>query len=131
MAQRLGQMMPRLASVSAGADEAAVALLRDLRAGLNLIELQNLLDTFPPAAQLHIGAALSGIAAFYAHNPRQAPPEAMLSDIDAAMRSLASEPADYGEALMLLSGLRIVLFAGAPPPHIQASHPAPHMELLA
>jgi uncharacterized membrane protein YccC len=131
MAQRLGQMMPRLASVSAGADEAAVALLRDLRAGLNLIELQNLFDTLPPAAQLHTGEALSGIAAFYSHNPRQAPPEAVLTEIDAAMRSLAFDPAHYGEALMLLSGLRIVLFVGTPPPHVETWHLAPHMELLA
>ena len=131
MVQRLGQMMPRLASVSAGADEAAVALLRDLRAGLNLIGLQNLLDTLPPVAQLHIGEALSGIAAFYAADPRQAPPETMLAAIDAAMRSLAANPARHGEALMLLSGLRIGLFAGAPPPQVESWHATPSMELLA
>ncbi|HTJ91279.1 MAG TPA: FUSC family protein [Acidocella sp.] len=129
--QRLGQMMPRLASVSAGADDTAVALLRDLRAGLNLIGLHNLLGTLPPAAQRSMGEALSGIAAFYSRNPRETPPQAVLAAIDAAMRSLAFAPARHGEALMLLSGLRIVLFAGAPPPPVETWHAAPRMEQLA
>jgi uncharacterized membrane protein YccC len=129
--QRLGQLMPRLASVSAGADEAAVALLRDLRAGLNLIGLHDLFDTLPPAAQLHTGAALSGVAAFYSRNPRQTPPETVLAAIDAAMRSLAFDATLHGEALMLLSGLRIVLFAGAPPPRVETLQAAPRMEQLA
>jgi hypothetical protein len=123
--------MPRLASVSAGADDAAVALLRDLRAGLNLIGLHNLLDTLPPAAQQRTGEALSGIAAFYSQNPRQAPPETVLAAIDGAIRSLAFAPARHGEALMLLSGLRIVLFAAAPPPQVETWHAAPRMEQLA
>ena len=118
MMQRLGQMMPRLAAVSAGADEAAVALLRDLRVGLNLIGLQDLLDTLPLPARLRTGEALSGIAAFYSHDPREAPPEAVLTAIDAAMRGLAVDAGRYGEALMLLSGLRLVLFASAPPPQV-------------
>ncbi|HVE23233.1 MAG TPA: FUSC family protein [Acidocella sp.] len=129
--QRLGQMMPRLAAVSSGADEAAAALLRDLRAGLNMIELQNLFDTLPPAAQRRTDEALSGIAAFYARNPRQPPPQAVLTAIDAAMRSLAFDAGRYGEALMLLSGLRIVLFTGAPPPQVESWRAAPNMELLA
>jgi uncharacterized membrane protein YccC len=129
--QRLGQMMPRLASVSAGADDTAVALLRDLRAGLNLIGLHNLLGTLPPAAQQRMGEALSGIAAFYSRNPRETPPQAVLAAIDAAMRSLAFDPARHGEALMLLSGLRIVLFAGSPPPPVETWHAAPRMEQLA
>jgi uncharacterized membrane protein YccC len=119
MVQRLGLMMPRLAAVSADADEAAVALLRDLRVGLNLIRLQDLRDTLPRAAQQRIGEALSGVAAFYSRDPRQAPPEAVLGAIDAAMRSIAFDTARYGEALMMLSGLRAVLFAGAPPPEVE------------
>jgi uncharacterized membrane protein YccC len=128
MMQRLGQMMPRLASVSAGADEAAVALLRDLRAGLNLIGLQDLLDTLPLPARQRTAEALSGIAAFYSHDPRQTPPEAVLTAIDAAMRGLAEDAGRYGEALMLLSGLRLVLFASAPPPQVEDWHAAPRME---
>ncbi len=119
MVQRLGLMMPRLASVSTGADEAAAALLRDLRVGLNLIGLQDLLETLPQAAQLRTGEALAGVAAFYSADPRQAPPEAILTAIDAAMQSIAFDTTRYGEALMMLSGLRIVLFAGAPPPEAE------------
>jgi hypothetical protein len=74
---------------------------------------------------------LSDIAIFYSQNPRQAPPAAMLAVIDAAMRSLAFDTARYGEALMLLSGLRIVLFAGAPPPRTETWYSAPGAELTA
>jgi hypothetical protein len=131
MVQRLGQMMPRLAAVSAGADEAAVALLRDLRVGLNLIGLQDLFDTLPPAAQRRTGEALSGIAAFYAGNPRQPAPEATLAAIDAAMHSLAYDAIRHGEALMLLSGLRSVLFAGAAPPPVEDWHAAADVRAFA
>ncbi|HEY1857753.1 FUSC family protein [Acidocella sp.] len=131
MVQRLGQMMPRLAAVSAGADEAAVALLRDLRVGLNLIGLQDLFDTLPPAARERTGEALSSIAAFYAKNPRQAPPEATLAAIDAAIRSLTGDAVRYGEALMLLSGLRSVLFTGAPPPPVESWYAAPGARAVA
>ena len=35
------------------------------------------------------------------------------------MRSITVDALRYGEALMMLSGLRIVLFAGAPPPPVE------------
>jgi uncharacterized membrane protein YccC len=119
MVQRLGLMMPRLAAVSTGADAAAVALLRDLRLGLNLIGLQDLLAGLPAAAQGRATAALSGIAAHYSDDPRQAAPVAILADIDAAIGGIACDGARYREALMMLSGIRSVLFAAAPPPEVE------------
>ena len=131
MMYRLGLMMPRLAAVSTGADAAAVALLRDLRVGLNLIGLQDLLDTLPLAAQQRTGEALSGIASFYSGDPRRAPPISILANIDAAMQSIAFDTARYGEALMMLSGRRTVWFAAAPPPAVETWHAEAGVQAIA
>jgi uncharacterized membrane protein YccC len=122
---RLGLLMPRLAAVSPGADIAAVDLLHDLRAGLNVIGLQRKLPGLPPRAQSRIEATLSDIATHYRGNALNPPPDALLEKIDAAISTLSIAVPSHREALMILSGLRSVLFPGATPPELNPGAGAP------
>ena len=118
MMDRLGMLMPRLAAVSPGADHAAAELLNDLRVGLNVIGLQRYFSSLPLSAQHDTAAVLAGIASHYRGNPQAAPQESLLQAIDAAICPLASDAERHKEVLMMLSGLRSLLFAAAPPPEI-------------
>jgi uncharacterized membrane protein YccC len=125
MMDRLGMLMPRLAAVSPGADHAASELLNDLRVGLNVIGLQRYFSSLPFAAQRNTAAVLAGIASHYRGNPQAAPQESLLQAIDAAICPLASDTDRYKEVLMMLSGLRSLLFAATPPPEIAPWAAAP------
>jgi uncharacterized membrane protein YccC len=120
MLDRLGLLAPRLAAVSPGADLAAADVLQDLRVGLNVIGLQQQLDHLPPAIRPPTSAVLAGIAAHYRGNPLAAAPPALLAQLDAAIRAAACHATRQREALMLLVGVRSVLFAGAPAPSVEA-----------
>jgi uncharacterized membrane protein YccC len=115
---RLGLLMPRLAAVSPGADEAAAALLRDLRVGLNVLSLRRVLPNLPAASRAAAMDICDDVAAFYRANPRATPPSRLLEAIDAALRGVGFSAAAEREALMICSGLRIVLFGAAAPPEI-------------
>jgi Fusaric acid resistance protein family len=117
--------LPRLAAVSPGADIDAVDLLHDLRAGLNVIGLQRKLPGLPPRAQSRIEATLSDIATHYRGNALNPPPDALLEKIDAAISTLSIAVPSHREALMILSGLRSVLFPGATPPELNPGAGAP------
>ncbi len=120
MLDRLGLLMPKLAAVSPGADIAAADVLHDLRVGLNVIGLRRVNTQLPPITQHRTAAVLAGIAAFYRGNPLEAPPSGLLAAIDAAICAVAGQARAHREALMMLSGLRSVLFADAPPPDLAA-----------
>ena len=129
MMDRLGLLMPRLASLSPGADHAAAALLNDLRVGLNVVGLQRYFSSLPLPAQHDIAAVLAGIAAHYRGNPQAEPQESLLQALDAAISALASEAERYRQVLMMLSGLRSLLFAAAPPPEIGPSAAEPMRQI--
>jgi uncharacterized membrane protein YccC len=116
MMDRLGLLMPRLAAVSPGADIAAADVLLDLRVGLNIIGLQHELPGLPATARAQAGIVLDCLAAHFRGNPLQTPPAKLLPAIDAAIGAISFDPCHYKEALMMLSGIRSVLFANAPPP---------------
>jgi uncharacterized membrane protein YccC len=120
MLDRLGLLMPRLAAVSPGADIAAADVLMDLRVGLNVIGLQRELHSLPVQAQKPALHVLAGIEQHYRGNPLQKPDTALLGEIDAALGAAAAQGARHREALMMLVGLRSILFADAPPPLIEA-----------
>jgi uncharacterized membrane protein YccC len=120
MLDRLGLLAPRLAAVSPGADLAAADMLQDLRVGLNVIGLQQQLDHLPPAIRPQTTALLAGIAAYYRGNPLAGAPPALLAQVDEAIRAAACHGTREREALMLLVGLRGVLFPGAPAPAVEA-----------
>jgi uncharacterized membrane protein YccC len=131
MLDRLGLLMPRLAAVSPGADIAAADVLLDLRVGLNVLGLQHALDDLPGTARRNAAAVLTGIAAHYRGNPLQSPPPVLLTRIDATIRAVARDTRPHGQALMLLVGLRSILFADAPPPEVAAWDNAPPFEMAA
>jgi uncharacterized membrane protein YccC len=121
MMDRLGLLMPRLAAVSPGADLAAADVLTDLRVGLNVIGLQRELVFLSVDEQRLAARVLKGVAAHYAGNPLLPAATALLEQIDRTILPIAKRVSEahgrhHREALMMLVGLRMVLFAAAPPP---------------
>jgi uncharacterized membrane protein YccC len=113
---RLGLMMPRMAAVASGADSAASGALKDLRVGLNMIALHGEQARLPAAAVRASEAVFAGVATLYEGDARQPAPASLCDAIDAAILPLLGEPKSYKEALMIFSGLRIVLFPSHEPP---------------
>ncbi len=113
---RLGLMLPRLAATASGADAAATGALADLRVGLNLIELHRVQPALPPATRAACATIFADTAAHYRGNARAAAPPGLCHAIDDAIAPLLANPAKYKQALMMLSGLRSVLFPGELPP---------------
>ncbi len=121
MMDRLGLLMPRLAAVSPGADIAAADALVDLRVGLNTIGLQREMAFLSEAEQRSNAAVLAGVAAHYQGNPLLAASPDLQRAIDDAIagiihRADAAQSRPHRETLMMLVGLRSVLFAEVPPP---------------
>ncbi len=129
MLDRLGLLMPRLAAVSPGADIAAADVLLDLRVGLNVIGLQRALEHFSPAGQVMAVEVLEGIAAHYRGNPLAPADGALLIRMDRTILALAQVVGNahgwhHRQALMMLVGLRSILFAGAPSPFVEMARAA-------
>jgi len=121
MMDRLGLLMPRLAAVSPGADIAAADVLMDLRVGLNVIGLQREIEFLGAEEQMLAARVLRGVARYYEGNPLQPAPPRLLQTIDRAVERIAARVGvahgrHHREALMVLVGLRLVLFPSAPPP---------------
>ncbi len=121
MLDRLGLLMPRLASVSPGADIAAADVLTDLRVGLNAIALQHEMKYLSPVERAQTEPVLAGVAAHYHGNPLLAPDISLLYCIDKSILLIAehvetAHDRHHREALMMLVGLRSVLFREAPSP---------------
>lgn len=116
MMDRLGLMMPRLAAVASGADAAAAGALQDLRVGLNMIDLHRNHSLLPEAARQAAETVYAGVAAHYRGNARIPAPQALCDAIDATILPLLANPVAHKQALMVLSGLRSVLFPGQEPP---------------
>jgi uncharacterized membrane protein YccC len=121
MLDRLGLLMPRLAAVSPGADIAAADVLTDLRVGLNAIGLRHELNFLSEAERRQTLPVLAGVAQHYRGNPLQPANEGLLNHIDNAILLIAETMAaaherHHREALMLLVGLRSVLFRDSPSP---------------
>lgn len=123
MMDRLGLLMPRLAAVSPGADLAAADALIDLRVGLNVIGMQREMNFLAPGEQAQMAKVLDGVAAHYRGNPLVPASAELLAAIDRAITTIAETVGNahdrpHREALMMLVGLRLVLFAAAPPPFL-------------
>jgi uncharacterized membrane protein YccC len=121
MLDRLGLLMPRLAAVSQGADFAAADVLTDLRVGLNAIGLQHEMRFLNPREQAETEAALQGVAEHYRGNPLQPAAASLLYRIDRGILMIAENlnatpERHHREALMMLVGLRSVLFRDAASP---------------
>ena len=121
MLDRLGLLMPRLAAVSPEADLAAADVLLDLRVGLNAIGLQRELSFLSTRERLQTASVLAGVAAHYRGNPLVPPDNSLLNNIDESILLIAqsvdtTHERHHREALMMLVGLRSVLFRDAPSP---------------
>jgi uncharacterized membrane protein YccC len=118
MVDRLGLIAPRLAALPA--DSAAVQndVLKDLRNGLNTVELQRHKQQLSRPARMAIDDVLSALAAFYQWKQRKAetaPDADLLQTLDHALAALedgGSSDATEG-ARRALTGLRYALFPDA------------------
>lgn len=116
---RMGQLTLRLATARPSAQLQAADALADLRAGLNIQELNALRPELRPAAAGAVDGVLGDLASHYRQRARfeeHSPARELLPRIDAAIGAAA---ADAGEAarraVMALVGLRSNLFPGAEP----------------
>ncbi|HEU4698776.1 MAG TPA: FUSC family protein [Gemmatimonadales bacterium] len=128
MLDRLGLLVPRLATVEEGHEVASVDALTDLRTGLYLIALEEERSALPAAADRAVGEVLAGVAEHYARLRRRRrgivpPPASLLGRVDAALATiLAALGAGAGSneawehpAVVALAGIRGGLFHGAAP----------------
>ena len=119
MLDRLGQLMPRLASADAENETAASSLMSSLRVGLNIVDLRRARYGLPDVARGAIDAMLDRMAAFFRDRAagRTPEPAPLLTDIDAALAEIASIADMEGrrDALLGLVGVRASLLPGAPP----------------
>jgi len=124
MLDRLGLVVPRLASAAPGADIAAADLLAELRIGLNIVDLRHERENLPPAVRPAVRALLDGLVEWFGRRrPRasDAPPAELLSALDRALISVWREAPQAENALLNLVGIRRGLFPDAAPPATTAS----------
>lgn len=121
MIDRIGMMTPRLALVPA-ADVARVDLLRDLRNGMNTIDLQQYRSKLPVPCRDAVDAVLDGVGSHYralSHHSGKLPAvdTGLLASIDRAIAAIieSGSPAAAGRARTALVALRFNLFPDAPP----------------
>jgi uncharacterized membrane protein YccC len=117
---RLGLLVPRLAAVGSGNDLAAVDTLKDVRIGVNMVDLQRDRDTMPLPVRAAVDDVLAGTAAQFAVQAKAgrawpASP-ALLDAIDRALSAAVELPGERARDLLLqLVGVRRGLFADAAP----------------
>jgi uncharacterized membrane protein YccC len=134
MIDRIGMMTPRLALIPS-ADIAKVDLLRDLRNGMNTIDLQQYRAKLPEPCREAVDRVLDGIGAHYRALLRNKKAETrieiderLLSAIDSAIAVIIDHgsPAVAKRPRLALVALRFNLFPKAPPFQLP---PQPQLEL--
>jgi uncharacterized membrane protein YccC len=116
MLDRLTLVVPRLAVSAAGADGAAVSALADLRAGVNILNLQRDVTTLPEQPRRAVRTMLEAIARHYRRRSLEESDPALLGMIDRAIAAVTEDPATpQRELLLRLGGIRRGLFPNAPP----------------
>jgi uncharacterized membrane protein YccC len=119
MLDRLGQLMPRLASADAENTTAAAQLMSELRVGLNIVDMRRARHNLPAVARQAIDTMLDALAAYFHVRAagRPADPAALLGDIDTALGVITTLPDSTGrrDALLGLVGVRCSLLPDAPP----------------
>ncbi|MGU3400439.1 FUSC family protein [Brucellaceae bacterium D45D] len=124
MIDRIGLMTPRLAAIPA-AEMAEVDLLRDLRNGMNIIDLQQYRNRLAIAPRDAVDAVLDGVGAHYRalsghikHNAAKAEIDGkLLGAIDRAIETIiqGGSPAASRRPRLALVALRFNLFPEASP----------------
>lgn len=132
MIDRIGMMTPRLGLVPAS-DIVEVDLLRDLRNGMNIIDLQQYRAKLAPASREAVDAVLDNLGGHYralsAHKLRDETDERLLNAIDRAIETIIESGASAAvrRPRLALVALRFNLFPKAPP---FTMPPRPQMQLL-
>ncbi len=122
---RLSLVVPRIATAAEGADAASVRAMADLRVGVNVVEMRHDAHRFEPDTHRAIDLMLHDLADYYLRPNREAPPQALLHRIDAAISGVTDAPAtDIRDPLLRLVGIRQALFPTAPP-YRPAQQPGP------
>ncbi|WP_420962443.1 FUSC family protein [Brucella sp. IR073] len=120
MIDRVGLMTPRLALIPSSAI-ARVDLLRDLRNGMNVIDLQRYRLRLPEACREAVNKVLDGVGAHYhalaRGEPYAAPGDGLLQSIDQAIAAVIGNgsPGTANRPRLALVALRFNLFPDAPP----------------
>jgi uncharacterized membrane protein YccC len=117
---RIGLLVPRLASAGTGNDLAAADALADLRVGLNMVELQRDREVLPPGVLAPVDEVLFGAADHFAVQAAlghvRPPPMTLLHQIDRALDAAIAVPgAPERRLLAQLVGIRGGLFSDAEP----------------
>ncbi|WP_395665076.1 FUSC family protein [Methylocella sp.] len=115
MLDRLGLLAPRLAALPREDVAGAGELLKEVRVGINVVELRRVRRQLPARGREAVNAALAGVARHFRGRDDAAPPE-LLGRIDAALDAVApgAGSAAADAALLGLAGLRLALFPDAP-----------------
>ncbi|MCC8536403.1 FUSC family protein [Xanthomonas axonopodis pv. poinsettiicola] len=127
MLDLLGLLAPRLALAPEGSELASVDMLKEVRAGLNILQLRSARHGLPQPSLDAVDAILVEIAAHYrrqvAHKRPLPGSDALRERLDASLAHLGKVPAGThrDDALLGLIGLRYSMFAQAAPPPSQAS----------
>jgi len=116
MLDRFGLVAPRLANLPAQSQALETDIVRDLRNGLNTIELQRHKALLPERERTAVDAVLAAIADHYrAERPIATADSRLLTAIDRSLTALDGHVwAGAESCLRALTGLRYNLFADAP-----------------
>ncbi|SNB65597.1 Uncharacterized membrane protein YccC [Arboricoccus pini] len=116
MLDRIGMLAPRLSSVAQARDLARIDPMREIRVGLNVIDICRARGRLQRGARQAIDAVLVHIAAYYRACARQRrqldPPKDLLAALDQALpyvSAITSEETRQ-DVLMGLSGIRCAFF---------------------
>jgi uncharacterized membrane protein YccC len=121
MLDRLMQLLPRLGSTDAPG-KLSIQSFRDMRAGLNALDLQVERAKLEPALQAVIESVLAGMSQHFEQcakrGLRQTPAAPLLNAIDVALWRMAdaTSVAASRDALHALVSLRLAVFPDTPPP---------------
>ncbi|MBZ9873247.1 FUSC family protein [Mesorhizobium sp. BR1-1-9] len=128
MLDRLGQLVPRLASME-DKELARTDGYAEIRLGLNIVELQQLQRRLTPDEDADVRTVLSGVADLYRERVRRRsaidPSPQLLHEIDTALSGASRREAlPARRAVDALVGIRRALFPNAVPPSQEGELPA-------
>ncbi|TCR91719.1 FUSC family protein [Rhizobium sp. BK376] len=118
MVDRLGLLAPRLAALPADSYVVQNDVMKDLRNGLNTVELQRHKQLLPQPSRMAIDDVLSSVASFYQRKQQKteaAPDNNLLQTLDHSLSALSDNGSSSAAdgARRALTGLRYSLFPDA------------------
>ncbi len=127
MLDQLADLTMRLAASDLHADLVFRDALRDLRIGLNVLELEHESPDLLPQARASLQAMLDGIDEYYRKRAPESPDATLCAHIDEAIAAVIAAPSRLlAPVLMHLVGIRYGLFPDAE--HYRAAVPATALE---